>query len=122
MVLLSLFASPTETSWSCRNQVEIRCAGDKCESVSNDEFTPMSIAFNGNGNVSVCAYTGCWEGTGRVTSSEDFLTITAKDLPFSTNITSTQSVSLTLDKKDNIGIVKAGEFAQPIVCKRTKKE
>ena len=120
LLVLSLFGAE-QANWDCRNQVEIRCIEGKCESTDQGEFTPMSISFSDKGEVSVCAYTGCWNGNGRVTKSDTFLSVTAENLSFSTNDSSKASVAIVLDRNDKTGLVKVGEFAQPIVCKKTNE-
>ena len=48
--------------FSCSNKAaEIRCSGGSCEA-ETDGFTPMSLSRTGN-KLSICAYSGCWEGS-----------------------------------------------------------
>lgn len=47
--------------FTCSNKAaQISCGDGACE-VTTDGFTPMSLSRTGN-RLSVCAYTGCWEG------------------------------------------------------------
>lgn len=118
ILFISFFnASVEPQTWECRNDLEIRCDGKNCTSVKEGEFTPMGVSFDDKGTISVCAYSGCWEGTGSVLKSDGFLYLTGKALAFSTAKDSKQDISITLDTSDNIALLKAGEFSQPLVCK-----
>lgn len=114
--------------WSCQNDdLEIRCAVGVCTAISSGEqngFTPMAIEVADNGKVSVCAYTGCWEGEGKTLGTEDFLVVAGHDLPFSTAPESQAKgmhVVVAVDRHDGFGAVKAGGFAQPIRCERPRE-
>jgi len=116
LITLLLFLNPGSTEYTCANQIEIRCTDEKCTAAQVGEFTPMSVSFDNKGNVSVCAYSGCWEGVAKAIENDRFLFLSGNDLPFSTAPESKQSISISLDKNDNIALLKAGEFAQPVVC------
>lgn len=116
---LSLFGATAQTeTWQCRNDMEIKCADGKCEAETKDAFTPMDVSFDATGMMNVCAYTGCWQGTGTVTNDGDFLTLTGNGLKFSTSDDMAESIVIALDRRDDIAIVKAGAFAQPLLCER----
>ncbi len=125
LVLTILSASAFADSWQCRNDLEIRCADGKCAAETKDGFTPMSVSFDDSGSMNVCAYSGCWEGTGKVFSIADFLTVAGQNLKFSTSPNDAkmgQNISITIDRKDNVATLKAGSFAQPLICeKKTTK-
>ena len=113
--LISLIAPAQAQSWSCRNDLEIRCNSDEC--TKSDGFTPMNISFEDSGSMQICAYTGCWEGFGTVLKSKNFAVVTGDDLPFSTNPTDKQDIVVAVDTKDNVGFVKVISFAHPFICK-----
>ena len=71
--------------------------------------------------MSICAYSGCWEGTPAATlTSGSFLTFTGVALPFSTNPDSFANVSVTINSKSEVGMILVeGMFASPALC--TKK-
>jgi len=117
--LTILTAMAQADSWNCRNDLEITCDSKKCEAQIEDGFTPMDVSVDNNsGSMSVCAYTGCWEGIGKVLKSENFTIITAHHLKFSTAQDSEGiDIVIVIDRHDNIGIIKAGAFAQPLICK-----
>ncbi len=81
----------------------------------------MSVTVDDAGSMSVCAYTGCWEGTGTVVQSERFVVLTGYDLPFSTapdGAGSQADIVIAIDKQDHVAILKAGSFAQPLLCEQ----
>ena len=118
ILILSIFSvtSAFGQSWQCRNDLEIRCNGKKCQVQKADGWTPMSVSFDDSGKMSVCAYSGCWEGIGAVTFDANFLMLSGKNLKFSTS-NMTENIAITLDKNDNVAMLKAGGFAQPLICK-----
>jgi len=120
LVLALLCSTANAESWQCKNDFEARCADGKCEAVTESGFTPMSVSFDDSGMMSVCAYSGCWEGTGKVFKSGDFLMLAGHNLKFSTSPENTENIAISLDLKDNIGVLKAGAFAHPLIC--TKSE
>ncbi len=132
LVLLAVACQPTEEStepasssaaltvqWQCHNDLEISCDAEHCEAA--ESFTPMDVRFDDAGSMSVCAYTGCWEGTGSVVQSERFVVLTGHDLPFSTAQDAADSqadIVIAIDKEDHVAILKAGSFAQPLICEQ----
>lgn len=124
LLLVSLFNSGLESkTWQCRNDLEITCSADKCESETADSFTPMSVQFSENGQMNVCAYSGCWEGLGNVYINGDFLVVSGLNMNFSTapkSESSNENILISLDKRDNVANIKAGAFAQPLVCELKK--
>jgi hypothetical protein len=125
MLLTILTATALADSWNCRNDLEIRCYSEKCEAQIKDDFTPMDVSVDNNsGSMSVCAYTGCWEGIGKVFISENFAIITGDDLKFSTAQDSedmNQNIVIVIDMRDNIAIIKAGTFAHPLICEKLRR-
>ena len=81
----------------------------------------MDVTFDDAGMMSVCAYTGCWEGTGTVTRSGPFVIVAGDALPFSTAPDDTESraaIVIALDQTDQVATLKAGAFAQPLRCEQ----
>ncbi len=111
-------AAPT-AQWQCHNDLEISCDAEHCEAA--ESFTPMDVRFDDAGSMSVCAYSGCWEGAGTVVQSENFVVLTGHDLPFSTAPDaedSQEEIVIALDRADHVAILKAGSFAQPLICEQ----
>jgi len=108
---------PTAT-WKCRNDLEVHCAEGTCKAEGADAFTPMDVRIDDSGAMSVCAYSGCWEGTGEVLRSEGFLVWIGHDLEFSTSPgpQSQADILVALDLADGVATLKAGVFAHPLLC------
>jgi hypothetical protein len=121
ILILSIFAltgiAEAKESWQCRNDLEITCENGKCDAKTEDGFTPMSVNIDDTGAMNVCAYSGCWTGSGQVFTTQKFLTLNASNLKFSTS-DDRANISITLDRTDNVAIIKAGSFAQPLVCQK----
>lgn len=110
-------------NWRCRNDLEVRCAEGACEAETEGGFTPMAVHADDSGAMSVCAYTGCWEGTGEVYQGKRFLVWVGYDLEFSTSPgpESKADIALVIDRADGVATIKAGEFAHPLRCKRLER-
>ena len=108
-------------NWHCQNDLEVQCSDNSCETTPKAEFTPMDISFDNSGTTSICAYSGCWEGISDVLNTTNFLVLIGQELRFSTALETDdsnagQSMSLSLDKNDDIAVLKLGSFAQPLHC------
>ncbi len=120
LVAASEEPAPPAERWQCRNDLEVRCGDGGCEAETGDGFTPMSVDFDGAGTMTVCAYSGCWEGSGEVFASGEFLVLAGRDLPFTTAPdpeAGGADVLIALDRADAVATLKVGEFAHPLVCK-----
>jgi hypothetical protein len=59
--VLALPAAASAKDFSCRNRAsEIRCEGGECRA-EIESFTPMNLTRAGP-VMTLCAYSGCWEG------------------------------------------------------------
>lgn len=103
-------------TWSCKNDMEIHCGRSACE--ASGSFTPMDITLKTKGEISVCAYSGCWEGKATVTKDSRYLVFIGHNLTFSTssNKGNGESAIITIDRMDGVGILKVTSFAQPLIC------
>ena len=104
-------------AWRCENQVEVWCAVDGCAARPVGEMTPLSISLS-EGVLSVCAYSGCWEGPaidhGDAAGRHLF---TADKAPFSSTISGgATDLTLLIDSRDGVGFVRAGGIATPLLC------
>lgn len=116
---VDMASSAPMTSWQCRNDLEIRCDDEACE--AEESFTSMDVQVDEAGSMVVCVYSGCWEGTGTVAQSEAFVVLTGHRLPFSTAPDSEdrkEDIVIAIDKSDQVAILKAGAFAQPLRCSK----
>ena len=122
-ILVINTSSVLAVDWNCRNHdMEISCRSEKCEVA--DSFTPMDVSFTDKGKISVCAYTGCWEGVGKVFSNKNHMIISAHDLKFSTSSSDAMKsdILIALDTKDNISVIKTYGYAMPMTCKKILKK
>lgn len=104
------------SGWNCINaDLEVNCNVTKCEVEKN--HTPMDVYVNAT-KMSICAYTGCWEGVPTSTIiSGSFETFTGKALPFTTNPDSSANISVTVNRTSRIGMILVeGMFANPAIC------
>jgi len=70
LVLLPGFSCTAE--WDCKPDVEVQRTSEAC-SVAKDQGTiPIGLSFDSHGTFSLCAYSGCWEGKGKVVQSRHF--------------------------------------------------
>lgn len=103
--------------WRCFNDIEVRCYDAHCLAFDNDDFTPLSVDFDESGKLSVCAYSGCWQGRGHILSAQPYFVIFAEDLkwnnPYAEN---TENVLISLNRKSNIAILQVDFFNQPLIC------
>lgn len=116
-----LSASKSEVppdQWVCANDIEVWCTVDSCAAKPEDEATPMAIAARADGQFSVCAYTGCWEGKTSMTNANGRLVWAADGVPFSTNEAATADISLMIVARDGVGFVRVGAIASPLLCRR----
>jgi hypothetical protein len=118
--LLATGASKKEAppeAWRCANQVEVWCSADGCSARPADEMTPLAISASSARQLSVCAYSGCWEGAAAFRLVEGRRLWTAKALPFTGGLG--ESDATLLIEPDGVGFVRAGGLATPVVCERT---
>lgn len=113
LVLLPVVTYATE--WRCRNNdMQITCTSEKCS--TSDSFTPMDVNFNDRGSMSICAYSGCWEGKGKVLKSEDHILLSGHKLIWSGATHGSGDFMIALDKDNRIAVINGGGFAMPLIC------
>lgn len=110
-------------AWRCRNQVEVWCAADGCAATGPDEFTPMDISAEASGDLSVCAYTGCWSGKAKVARAAGRWLWAGDGFAFSSSTDREKTdVTLVIIAREGVGFVRAGGLATPVLCERATKE
>lgn len=120
-VLLLLPAIAFAKEWECRNhEMEISCAAGKC-SVETVDFTPMDIHVNSNGDMSLCMYSGCLEGKGKVYQSGNHILWSGHKLSWGDKPAKGDGM-VTLDTDDNFGTVKVDSFAMPVTCQKVNNQ
>ena len=117
LLLVTVMTLSYAEDWHCTNQdLEIHCDSKKCE--ISESFTPMSVSVNINGNMTVCAYSGCFEGKGKVLKNKNHVFFSGFDLKFSTSNSDemTADFLIGLDKVDKVAMVKGFGYAMPMIC------
>ena len=106
--------------WACSNDVEVWCAVDGCAARPEGETTPMAISARRDGEFSVCAYSGCWEGKAKVADLGGRLLWAADGVPFSSQPDGGfgADVSLLIIEGEGVGFVRVGGIASPLLCLR----
>ena len=82
-------------------------------------MSAMDVSFNSAGEFSVCAYSGCWKGKGKVYSDPPFLVISKAmtEWSFEPNRDSRRAdILIAFDSSDQVAMVKAQGFAHPFNC------
>jgi len=122
LAALILGASKSEVppeSWNCGNQIEVWCAADGCASTPPDAFTAMDIWATADGDLSVCAYSGCWRGRAARSAAGGRLLWSGDALPFESAVEGAAAdVTLLILAADGVGFVRAGGLATPVLCAR----
>lgn len=106
--------------WSCSNSIEVMCSNRGCGVGQGDDFTPVDVALDNDGIMSICAYTGCWSGKGSVHNDGNFTIFSGKNFKFSNapNSEDSEDIIVVIDKRDNVAVMKNSVFSQPLICKK----
>ncbi|SDJ82172.1 hypothetical protein SAMN04488540_11411 [Ferrimonas sediminum] len=103
--------------WQCSNDFESHCSQQGCAVAQSPDFTPLSVSFNDSGDVSVCAYSGCWQGRGVVLARQPYLVILGTAIPWSAPSDDNSSdMVLTLNPQTGVAVLQNEVFDQPLVC------
>lgn len=103
--------------WRCRNeQVEVSCDAGAC--AVSEAHTPMDVSVDPS-RISVCAYTGCWEGPVALHVLKDGrAAFIGTDLAFSTVPDLRSDATVVIDIRSGVGAVLAAGFVNPVTCAR----
>src|SRR5688572_29924196 len=83
---------------------------------------PIFLNFDSSGAFLLCAYSGCWEGKGKVVSVSPFLVITLGNVDWSDpnqRVEGREDVLIAFGVKDQVAMVKAGSISMPMRCSKT---
>ena len=123
MMMAAVAPSSDTINWQCVNSVEIWCDKGSCSAKAHGEITPLAVSMRSNGEFSVCAYTGCWQGVAEASNFKRRWLWVADDVSFSSQENDPffqVDISIFLDEGD-VGFVRAGGLATPLICKATGK-
>ncbi len=125
-LITSSFGSKAQEylGWSCRNEIEVMCSKSGCGVSQKEEFTPVDVTLLKDGSMDVCAYSGCWSGRGTVTKLASFTIFTGEKFKFSSppGNSATEDISVVVDERDNVAVMKNSVFAQPLICNKIEKD
>jgi hypothetical protein len=112
--------SANAKQWVCSNQAaEISCGKTGCNVAEG--FTPMSVGLDTKGKMSVCAYSGCWEGkASKIVKTGSYTTFYSNRLKWSQNEGTGPSyidASVTIDRRQSYATMLAAGYAHPMTCK-----
>jgi hypothetical protein len=120
LVFLPGLSSAAE--WRCAPDVEVWCTIESCATNEESrESIRIGVTFDSRGAFSLCAYTGCWEGKGKVVSVSPFLVITLGNVDWSDpnqRVEAREDVLIAFDVKDQVAMVKAGSISMPMRCSK----
>ena len=105
--------------WSCGPDLEVQCTAESCAVSEDQGVIPIYLSFDSRGDFLLCAYSGCWEGKGKVVSSSPFLVITKKQVDWSDpnqRVEGREDVLIAFSPSDKVVMVKAGSIAMPMRC------
>jgi uncharacterized low-complexity protein len=116
---LDATAKPASTAreWTCRNaDFEITCGEGKCGAAAS--FTPMSVSLSATGKLAVCAYSGCWEGRGKIVRHGNFRVFIGTRLAWSnpSGGPGAADFAVVLDTSDKVAVLKGAGYAHPMTC------
>ncbi len=106
------------SGWSCRNtDAEITCDDGACTVKEEaDGFTPMSVSVTRTA-LSVCAYTGCWEGPAMVLEDDTLLYGQSHALRWSHSEDGEPvTFQLALTKTTGVAVLNGQGYAHPMHC------
>ncbi|USD36170.1 hypothetical protein [Ferrimonas sp. SCSIO 43195] len=115
--LLLISSEVCADSWQCSNDFESRCSSQGCSVATTADFTPLSVSLDDRGALSVCAYSGCWQGRGEVLATRPYLVVVGLAIPWSAPGGDHGSdMVLTLNPKTGVAMLQNEVFDQPLVC------
>ncbi len=104
-------------NWACSNDdIEATCSEAGCDVAK--AHTPMAITISAV-QLSVCAYSGCWEGpVAALTKAGSLMTVTGAKLAFSNDPDDHTDISVTIDTASYAStVLVTGNYATPAMCK-----
>jgi hypothetical protein len=112
---LCLVWTQSAGAWTCRNgDFEIRCTAASC--VRENDFTPMSISVSEHGEVSACAYSGCWEGRATTVRGAGRYLFVSGNFAWKGTTGSSEDLAIVVDRKEGIATFVGDGFANPMTC------
>lgn len=117
--ILAVLFSPAlvGADWHCRNDMESACTTSGCHVTTGDDFTPVDVWLQENGGMSICMYSGCWEGQGEVLSRAPYLVVMSKQLVWDSPHKSDNAQALiSLELASGVAVMQVAGFHEPLLC------
>ena len=115
LVLLTASLPSFSKDWNCRNKdLQVQCDPTGCEATK--DFTPVSVSVSQKGRIEICAYSGCWEGSGKVTRTRHHTLVSTTTLRWKGVSANPADFIIAIDARDRVGFIKGGGFAMPLQC------
>lgn len=101
--------------WHCSNAgLGVRCDEGRC--VASDEFTPSDITVQADGDLTVCAWSACWSGPGKLAVHGRHLMVSATDMARSGEVDERGVFMVGIDTHAGAGFLHGEGFAIPLRC------
>jgi hypothetical protein len=116
-----VFQPSSAEGWICGPDLEVQCTPESCSVSEYQGSIPIFLQFDPRGKFLLCAYSGCWEGKGKVVSSSPFLVITKKQVDWSDpnqRVEGREDVLIAFSPSDRVVMVKAGSISMPMRCSK----
>lgn len=116
IAVLLLMATPAfAKGWTCRNNdLEVTCTSEKC--ATPEGHTPISVNVKDDGFMNICAYSGCWEGKGKIFKSGNHVLISGQKLSWSGTAHGRGDFMIAFDRNNGIAVINGEGFAMPLLC------
>ena len=110
-----LTTQASAATWKCSNpDLEIRCLDGSCAVA--ESFTPLAITLAANQQLSVCAYSGCWQGPSEVQQAGNYTVVVGSELEWLGHTGPAADFIVVLDSLDQTGFIKGAGFSMPLNC------
>ena len=121
IVLLALTLNALQ--YSCTNPTfEVTCTHSAC-TCERDAFTPINVTLDEPRHwMSVCAYSGCWEGRVMIRRWDHYRIVRGRHLRFTSSVTSSRAFLLIPDTHERRAMISGGGFAMPLECTESSQE
>lgn len=118
LMLLPQAALAIEPGLSCSEMsLQIQCSDGTC--TAEKDFTPMAINLHGK-DLSICAYSGCWEGEAVIHQDEIGFAVLGKNLAWNGDAANKANFQLAISLPSLEGMVLGEGFASPLQCEMGK--
>lgn len=77
----------------------------------------MELTFDTDGGMSLCAYSGCWNGKAEeVSTAGNYFGVIGQGFPWSGTDGAPTDMSITINRKTMIATLLTDDYAHPMIC------